>query len=560
MFVDESGTHLNMSRAYARFPQGERAYSRAPYHPGERTNLIAALSTSGVQAPWLVTGGSVDTATFVSYVENILCPTLRPGQIVILDNYSIHTGGKVRELIEAKACKLLFLPTYSPDLMPIENALLFVTGPLRLATTYRWRRAPPRLVRPYRDFGALLRDAQLKPKQSGGCLDGGQPGDVRVGGGVWRHGDAADKSLRAGRLMNEPHGNIPPTTSTFLSRVVLAVGVVALALLSWQVAGILLLTFAGVLVGVILRTLVRLVECVMPLGNRWVFPLVVLLLLLTFVLLGWLLAPRLTMDINQLRRGIPAAVQHLEDELERYGWGQDLLGTVPSLDQLDLFGGSLLTRLTRAFSTTVGALANVGFVLFVGLFLASNPKMYREGALQLVPKARRARVREVLSEMIITLRWWLLGQLVSMSIIGVLTGLGLWLLGMPFALVVGVIAGLLEFVPVVGPFVAGALAVLLAFMQGPLSALYVLLLYLVIQQLESNVLTPLVHRYTVELAPALTLAAVLIIGSLFGFIGVFVATPLVAVSVVLVKMLYVEDVLGGSAKLPRKMLRQTRSK
>ena len=122
-----------MSRAYARFPQGERAYSRAPYHPGERTNLIAALSTSGVQAPWLVTGGSVDTATFVSYVENILCPTLRPGQIVILDNYSIHTGGKVRELIEAKACKLLFLPTYSPDLMPIENAFSKIKALLRKA-------------------------------------------------------------------------------------------------------------------------------------------------------------------------------------------------------------------------------------------------------------------------------------------------------------------------------------------------------------------------------------------------------------------------------------------
>lgn len=111
-----------MSRSHARSPRGERAYNQAPYHPGERTNLIAALSTSGIQAPWLVTGGSVNTATFITYVEHVLCPTLLPGQIVILDNYSIHTDSKIRALIGNKGCTLLFLPTYSPDFNPIENA------------------------------------------------------------------------------------------------------------------------------------------------------------------------------------------------------------------------------------------------------------------------------------------------------------------------------------------------------------------------------------------------------------------------------------------------------
>ena len=131
MFVDESGMHLNMSRDYARSPKGQRAYSTAPYHPGERTNLIAALSTSGIQAPWLVTGGSVNTATFITYVERILCPTLLPGQVVILDNYSIHTDSKIRELIEDKGCKLHFLPTYSPDFNPIENAFSKIKAHLK---------------------------------------------------------------------------------------------------------------------------------------------------------------------------------------------------------------------------------------------------------------------------------------------------------------------------------------------------------------------------------------------------------------------------------------------
>ena len=340
-----------------------------------------------------------------------------------------------------------------------------------------------------------------------------------------------------------------------MNRVLLVVGVGALTLLLWQVSGILLLAFAGVLLGVLLRTLARLMERVLPLGDRWAFAAVIALLLTVTSLLGWFLAPRFGAEIDQLSVGIPAALQNLENRLEQYGWGKDLLGTLPSLAPRDLFSSDLLARLLGTFTTTFGALVNLGFIVFVGLFLAANPKMYREGTLHLIPKARRERAREVLSEMVATLRWWLVGQLISMLVIGVLTGLGLWLLGMPFALGVGVIAGLLEFVPFVGPFLGGALAVLLAFMEGPLQAMYVLLLYLFIQQIESNVLIPLIHQYTVELAPALTLTAVLIT-SLFGFVGVFVATPLVAVVVVLVKMLYIEDVLAGSPNLPRKMFKQ----
>lgn len=133
VFVDESGTYLNMSRACARAIRGERAYSKAPHYQGERTNLIAALSTSGMQASWLVRGGSVDATTFTAYVKYVLCPTLLPGQIVILDNYSIHTNVQTRELIEAKDCELRFLPTYSPDFNPIENAFSKIKALLRQA-------------------------------------------------------------------------------------------------------------------------------------------------------------------------------------------------------------------------------------------------------------------------------------------------------------------------------------------------------------------------------------------------------------------------------------------
>ena len=121
VFVDESALHLDLSREYARAHKGERIYSSHPYR-AERVSFIAALSLEGPQAPWLVSGGSVDSITFETYIEHVLIPTLKPGQVVILDNYSIHTGERVRELIEQAGCTLLFLPTYSPDLNPIENA------------------------------------------------------------------------------------------------------------------------------------------------------------------------------------------------------------------------------------------------------------------------------------------------------------------------------------------------------------------------------------------------------------------------------------------------------
>lgn len=125
-----------MSRAYARSLKGRRVCSSTPHHPGERVNLIAALSTSGIQAPqapWLVTGGSVDTMAFVKYVKQVLFPTLLPGQIVTLANHSIHTAAEVRNLIAARNCTLLFLPTYSPDLNPIENAFAKLKVLLRKA-------------------------------------------------------------------------------------------------------------------------------------------------------------------------------------------------------------------------------------------------------------------------------------------------------------------------------------------------------------------------------------------------------------------------------------------
>jgi predicted PurR-regulated permease PerM len=210
---------------------------------------------------------------------------------------------------------------------------------------------------------------------------------------------------------------------------------------------------------------------------------------------------------------------------------------------------SVASRLFGFVPAVFGVLTNILFVVIFGIFLAANPKLYQRGLLQLFPQSKRERVQEVLNALGHTLRGWLLAQLVSMVVIGVLVALGLWWLGMPFVLSLAFIAFLLEFIPTVGSFLSAAPAVLIAFTQSPTMALWVLLFYLVVQTVEGNLLMPLIQQRVVHLPPALTLLTILIMGTLFGFLGLLVATPLLAVILVLVKMLYLEDTLGQKIQL-----------
>jgi transposase len=121
IFLDECGSHIALTPLYARAPCGQRAFGAVPRNRGKNTTLIAGLSLAGIQAP-LILEGAVSTAVFEASVEHVLAPTLSPGQVVVLDNLSVHTSARARQAIEAKGCQMLFLPAYSPDLTPIEEA------------------------------------------------------------------------------------------------------------------------------------------------------------------------------------------------------------------------------------------------------------------------------------------------------------------------------------------------------------------------------------------------------------------------------------------------------
>jgi predicted PurR-regulated permease PerM len=189
---------------------------------------------------------------------------------------------------------------------------------------------------------------------------------------------------------------------------------------------------------------------------------------------------------------------------------------------------------------TLSAVAHALALVMLGIYFAVDPFWYRRGTLRLVPPAYRGRVGSTLSAAAEALRKWLGGVVVAMLVVGCLTGLGLWALGVQFAFTLAVIAAALEFVPFLGPIVAAIPAVLVGFGESPTTALYVALLYLAIQQIEGYLLTPLVQRWAVSLPPALAVLAVLAFGVLFGLPGVLFAVPLLVVAIVVVRKLYIE--------------------
>ncbi len=132
IFVDECGTNIGLTPLYARAPNGERAFGKAPRNKGKNTTLVAALSTKGMGAAMAIEG-TTDKEIFEAYVEHFLAPTLEHGQVVIMDNLQAHKGERARELIEARGASVLFLPSYSPDLSPIEEAFSKIKAILRKA-------------------------------------------------------------------------------------------------------------------------------------------------------------------------------------------------------------------------------------------------------------------------------------------------------------------------------------------------------------------------------------------------------------------------------------------
>jgi predicted PurR-regulated permease PerM len=318
------------------------------------------------------------------------------------------------------------------------------------------------------------------------------------------------------------------------------VGLLALVILTAQVW---LLTFAGLLLAVLLSAAADAVSRWTGIARGPSLALALTALVLSTVATAFALWPSISEQFDQLARELPAAVQSLRTWLADRTWGEWLLGRADP-DRV-VQGSGVVDQAAGAVTSTITAVGGLLVILFVGIYVAAQPGLYQRGVRRLVPVGARHRFDRVMHEVVTVLRWWLLGKLLSMTLVGVLTTVGLWLLDVPLALAFGLIAAVLTFVPNLGPILSVIPPAVLALADDPLQAAYVVGLYLAIQIVESYAITPLIQRRTVSMPPALTITAQVVLGVLFGAIGVAVATPLTATAMTAVRLLYVEDFLEG---------------
>lgn len=320
------------------------------------------------------------------------------------------------------------------------------------------------------------------------------------------------------------------------------------ALLLWRLADVLLMAFGAVLTAILLHALARPLTIRLHLPRPAALGLAILVLLAAVAGSLWLFGQQVVIQLAALGELAPRAWDAIREPLSGSPLGTYVLD---DLERLRHANGWVVDTASRMVRGSASAVAATVIVLFAGLYLAFHPATYVGGLLRLIPTGARARSAEVLNACGEALNRWLLGQLVSMVLVGASVGLGLWAVGAPSPLALGVLAGLAQFVPVVGPMAAALPGLVVSAGVGGETLFWTAAVYLGAAQFEANVVTPLLLRQMVELPMAVTLFAVLAMGVLLGPLGVLFATPLAVVVYVVVRHAYVEGVLEDGSPTPK---------
>lgn len=319
---------------------------------------------------------------------------------------------------------------------------------------------------------------------------------------------------------------------------VVVIATVAGAYVVWQLIDLLLLLFACSLVSLILLTITN------ALRRRTALHFGVALSLTVFGILGLLggaitfFGATLQGEFAELAKGLPAAWTNVQEMLSTSPVGAAVLAEAQKLAPS---GRTIVDAVTATLTAVGGALSGLAIVLVGGLYLAAQPTLYSGGLLRMIPARRRGSAAETMDAIAVSLRNWLKGQALGMVFVGVLTGLGLWLVGVPAAWAIGLVAGLAEFVPYAGIFLATIPAVILGFGQDTSTGFWTFGVLIAVQQLQGNLVMPLLQNKMVDLPPAITIFGIIAAGILFGIAGVLLATPLTIVVLVLVRRLYLHE-------------------
>jgi predicted PurR-regulated permease PerM len=314
--------------------------------------------------------------------------------------------------------------------------------------------------------------------------------------------------------------------------------------LVWQTSSSLFIIFAGILFASFLDACTRALKPVVPVGRSLRLTLVILIFCgLIGMGLVWGTG-KLPEQTRILIRVMDAQIDVLQQRLEAFG--VDLFGPDGGRDFSKWFPdrGALFSHAHSALGTASGVLGSALVILFLGILFAFDPGLYRDGIVLLAKPSYRPRMRAVLDEMGTVLRNWLAGQVIRTIIMAACVWATLQYLGLPGAFVLGLQAGLSNFVPYLGPILAGIPIGLVAMPLGLSALLWAVGLYTIVQSVEGYIIGPLILRRAVSLPPAWTLVALVLLGALFGILGVALALPLYAVGRIAVLRFYVEDCLG----------------
>ena len=340
--------------------------------------------------------------------------------------------------------------------------------------------------------------------------------------------------------------------AAFARRVAIVAAFAVLAYAAWLISYVIVLAFLALLIAVIIRAAVDLLRDATGLPEGAAFGIAIVLLLGGTVSFLVFFAGTIYGQLADVVSRLPLAIETLGGALGI----DDPIGQIE--EELAAAGGTtVLGRAAGLGFSALGGLLDAFIAIMAAIYLAYDPTLYRRGLVRLFPAARQEPLDAALVTTGRALKLWFAGQLVSMAFVGVTGALVFWWIGLPAPVALGLIAGLTNFVPCVGPVVGSLPALVFAFNVGLDALLWTLAFIVVIQQVEGNVLVPLVQRRAVMLPPALGLFAIVAFGLLYGFLGVFLAVPITVTLMVLVKMLWMRGTLGEETQVPGEEKRGT---
>ena len=331
----------------------------------------------------------------------------------------------------------------------------------------------------------------------------------------------------------------------FVRKTLIVLGLGLMALLLWKLADVLLLAFGAVLVAILLHAASDALVRYLRVPERWSLTLASLVIFALFLAIIALFGTQVRSQFSSVVERLPFALDNFSKHLGIGPVSDDLSELVNNAP-----AGGMAARLAGIGGAILDGLADFILVVIAGLYIAAAPRLYEQGFVKLFPIRHHERVEGSLEASGKALRLWLTSQLIAMTCVAVLSAAAFWLIGLPSAIALGLIAGLADFIPFLGPILGALPAVLIAFSISGETALWTILAVIVIQQLEGNVIFPLVARSVISIPPALALFAILIGSVLFGTLGLIFGFPLAVVTYVLVKKLYVRETLGERTEVP----------